>query len=75
MHHVNSVEFGGKSTLSHLELTPSADDHGEIYSCKASNDLIGRAVSDAVTLDVRCTSGRRLVSFCNFDFVHFFVLF
>ena len=59
--HVESVsptpaDFGGKSTLSHLELTPSADDHGEIYSCKASNDLIGRAVSDAVTLDVRCTS-------------------
>ena len=52
--HTSLVEFGGKSTLGYLDLTPSASDHGEIYSCQASNALIELAVSDAVTLDVRC---------------------
>ena len=48
------AEHGGWSTVSRLELTPTVDDHGEIYSCRATNTLLEQAVSDAVTLNVLC---------------------
>ncbi len=50
---VNS-DYGGWSTRSELELIPTEADDGEIYACQAMNELIARAVSDAVTLDILC---------------------
>lgn len=51
-----SLEHFGKSTISKLELTPPAEENEKIYACKATNSLIERAVSDAITLDVLCKS-------------------
>jgi len=48
------AEFGGKSTVSRLEVVPEVEDHGEIYACRATNVLLEQAVSDAVTLNVSC---------------------
>ena len=48
------AEHGGWSAESRLELTPSVEDHGGIYACRATNTLLEQAVSDAVTLDVLC---------------------
>ena len=48
------AKHGGKSTISKLQLTPTAEDDGEIYACRATNPLLETAVSDAVTLDVLC---------------------
>lgn len=47
-------EYGGKSTISRLEVTPTEQDDGEIYACRATNELLEEAVSDAVTLNVLC---------------------
>ena len=49
-----SAEHGGLSTESRLELTPTVEDHGAIYSCRATNTVLEQAVSDAVTLNVLC---------------------
>ena len=48
------ADFGGKSTVSRLEITPTVEDHGEIYACRATNVLLEQSVSDAVTLNVLC---------------------
>lgn len=50
------AEYGGWSTVSRLTLTPGVEDHGQIYACRATNMLLDEAVSDAVTLNVVCTS-------------------
>ena len=47
-------DYGGKSSISVLELRPTVADNGEIYACNAENELIERAVSDAVTLNILC---------------------
>jgi len=57
-----AAEYGGWSTVSRLTLTPDVDDDGEIYACRATNTLLDEAVSDAVTLDVRCTSPQRSIT-------------
>lgn len=49
---VVDAEFGGKSSVSRLEITPRVADHGAIYECRATNVLLKQAVSDAVTLNV-----------------------
>lgn len=46
------AEFGGKSTIGRLEITPNVADHGAIYGCRAKNNLLEEAVNDAVTLNV-----------------------
>lgn len=48
------AEHGGWSTESRLQLTPSVEDHGEIYACRATNTLLDQSVVDAVTLNVLC---------------------
>jgi len=50
------AEYGGWSTVSRLVMTPGVEDDGEIYACRATNTLLDEAVSDAVTLNVLCTS-------------------
>ena len=47
-------DWGGRSSVSQLRLTPTADDDQQIYACSASNPLLERAVHDAITLDVLC---------------------
>ena len=47
-------DYGGQSTISHLEITPTELDDAEIYACRATNELLEEAVSDAVTLTVLC---------------------
>lgn len=50
------AQYGGTSTISHLEIIPKVEDHGEIYACKATNPLLSEAFSDAVMLDILCMS-------------------
>jgi len=50
------AEYGGWSTVSGLVMTPGVEDDGEIYACRATNTLLDEAVSDAVTLNVLCTT-------------------
>jgi len=46
------AEFGGRRTMSRLEITPEVTDDGKIYECRATNVLLSHTVSDAVTLSV-----------------------
>ena len=48
---VNS-RYGGKSTISSLQLLPTHEFDQQIYACRATNELLERAVSDGFTLDV-----------------------
>ena len=54
IYRVEDSDWGGRSSLSQLRLTPTADDDQQIYACSASNPLLERAVHDAITLDVLC---------------------
>ena len=65
---VIGAENGGTSTISKLQLRPTAEDDGEIYACRATNPLLETAVSDAVTLDVLCESLTHLSSLSSFQF-------
>ena len=51
---VEDSDWGGRSSVSQLRLTPTANDDQQIYACSASNPLLERAVHDAITLDVLC---------------------
>ena len=51
---VEDSDSGGRSSVSQLRLTPTADDDQQIFACSASNPLLERAVHDAITLDVLC---------------------
>ena len=64
---VQEAEYGGKSTVSRLTITPMVKDHGQIYACRATNVLLEQAVSDAVTLNVLCKCFFLIVSLMGFD--------
>ncbi|XP_076457833.1 nephrin-like [Babylonia areolata] len=47
---VVDAAHGGKNTTSVLHLIPTSSDHNAVYGCRATNTLLGLAVTDAVTL-------------------------
>ena len=61
---VEDSDWGGRSSVSQLRLTPTADDDQQIYACSASNPLLERAVHDAITLDVLCECRTFFPSLC-----------
>ena len=51
--------YGGKTTSSRLTVSVKSRDDGDVYTCKAVNE-IGDAL-DAVTLEIACKSQMMLI--------------
>nr|QRF78340.1 Nephrin [Phoronopsis harmeri] len=45
-------DYGGVSTISYLEIVPTADDDNLEYGCRATNNKLKRSTEDAIKLDV-----------------------
>ena len=52
----SSVSEKMAATTSVLTFTPSMDDDGAVFSCRATNDALTNPISTSVTLNVHCTS-------------------
>lgn len=46
--------WGGVISKTSLQIIPTSRDNGAIYACTASNNLLDRTISDAITLNVAC---------------------
>ena len=47
-------QYGGVISKSSLDLPITADLHGAVITCQATNDIGGQSIHDAVTLEVLC---------------------
>ena len=63
---ITDGEYGGKVTESWLHLSMTAQHHGVVITCDASNEIANQRAHDAITLSI----ARKFISFPKADRIH-----
>ena len=54
-------QYGGVISKSSLDLPITANLHGAVITCQATNDIGGQSIHDAVTLEVLCEHPKPII--------------